>query len=130
MNVIGHGIDIVDLGTFARLVNDAETDFLSRCFTEAELAQFDASPDRLEHLAGRFAAKEAVAKALGSGFDGKVSPRDIEITNLASGAPTVRLSGGSLRHAARQGVKVWLLSIAHMPPSAIASAISLGMPTV
>lgn len=74
MAIIGYGVDLVELEQFTTLLNDVDSDFAQRCFTTAEMIDADAPAIRIQRLAGRFAAKEAVAKALGTGFDGKVSP--------------------------------------------------------
>ena len=126
MLIVAHGIDVINLPTFEQIAGDVDTDFIERCFTALEKSQFVGAHDQLEHLAGRFAAKEAIAKALGTGFDGEVSPLNIEIRNQASGVPEVQLTGGAARAATRIGAESWLLSIAHMRPTVIASAIGLG----
>ena len=126
MNIIGHGIDLIDLDKFGRLVDEPETDFLTRCFTTAERAYAEDGPNRIRRLAGRFAAKEAVAKALGTGFDGNVAPQDIEIKNQLSGPPEVVLHGAAADVAVNLGVMSWQLSISHADAVAMASVIALG----
>jgi holo-[acyl-carrier protein] synthase len=126
MNIIGHGIDLVDVEEMRRLVDDPAGHFLTRCFTEDERAAAGDGPSRLDRLAGRFAAKEAVLKALGTGFGGKIGFADVEILTLPSGAPSVVLHGGAAGAAAALGVIRWLLSTSHAGGSAIASAIALG----
>jgi holo-[acyl-carrier protein] synthase len=127
MEVIGHGIDIVDLQRFAGLLNESTGDFLSRCFTPAEQARAAEgnSSHQTESLAGKFAAKEAVAKALGSGFDGAIGPLNIEIASDTAGAPRVVLRDGAAELAAALGISSWRLSISHAGGVAIASAIAL-----
>lgn len=126
LNIIGHGIDLIELDNFARLVDEPESDFVVRCFTEAERAAAEDGPDRARRLAGRFAAKEAIAKALGTGFDGNVAPQEIEIRNLPSGRPEVVLHGAAADVAANLGISSWQLSISHADTAAVASAIALG----
>lgn len=126
MNIIGHGIDLVDVEEMRRLVDDPAGHFLTRCFTEDERAAAGDGPNRLHRLAGRFAAKEAVLKALGTGFGGKIGFADVDILTLPSGAPSVELHGGAAEAAAVLGVIRWLLSTSHAGGSAIASAIALG----
>ena len=126
MNIIGHGIDLVDVEEMRRLVDGPADHFLTRCFTENERAAAGDGPNRLDRLAGRFAAKEAVLKALGTGFDGKIGFADVEILTLPSGAPNLVLHGGASEAAAALGVMRWLLSTSHAGGSAIASAIALG----
>ncbi len=125
MNIIGHGIDLIDLDRFGRLVEQPDSDFVSRCFTDAERKDAESGPDRVQRLAGRFAAKEAVAKVLGTGFDGDVAPHEIEIRNRASGGPEVVLHGAAADVAAKFGITDWLLSISHADAAAVASAIAL-----
>lgn len=126
MNVIGHGIDVVDLEGLRRLLTD---DFLTRCYTDNERNSVSGSVNYVQRLAGKFAAKEAVAKALGTGFDGTVSPSDIEVINTASGRPSVILRGESATLAAQLNISRWLVSISHSETAAIASAIALSLET-
>jgi holo-[acyl-carrier protein] synthase len=126
MNIIGHGIDLVNVEEMRRLVDDPAGHLLTRCFTEDERAAAGDGPNRLDRLAGRFAAKEAVLKALGTGFGGKIGFADVEILTLPSGVPSVVLHGGAAEAATVLGVVHWLLSTSHAGGSAIASAIALG----
>src|SRR5450432_2715544 len=92
--LIGHGIDIVQTDRIRRMVEAHGEHFLGRVFTSAERAYADRSKKRrFEHLAGRFAAKEAVLKALGTGWRGGIAWTDVEIVNEASGRPGVHLMG-------------------------------------
>ena len=126
MILIGQGIDLIDLDKFARLVDDSESDFVERCFTVEERENAEGDPNRMQKLAGRFAAKEAVAKALGTGFNGRVTPMDIEIVSRPSGEPTVLLHGATEGVAGNLGITCWRLSISHSDTAAVASAIALG----
>lgn len=127
MEIQGHGIDVVDLERFKRLLDEPNGDFLSRCFTPAEQARVaDAEAShRRESLAGVFAAKEAVAKALGTGFDGRVGPESIEITFNSVGAPQVVLRAIASELAVNRGISTWLLSISHAGGIAVASVLGL-----
>ena len=78
-----------------------------------------------EHLAGRFAAKEAVLKVLGTGWRGAIAWTDIEILNETSGKPAVSLSGESQRIAATLAINRWMISISHIETHATASAIGI-----
>ena len=90
MPILGHGIDIVETARVKRLVDEHGQRFLDRCFTPAEQAYCAASPKRYyEHLAGRFAAKEAVLKVLGTGWRGGIMWTDIEVLKESSGQPRV-----------------------------------------
>lgn len=125
MDIIGHGIDLVDLESLRRLMDEPADHFVMRCFTESERASAGNGPNRLDRLAGRFAAKEAVMKALGTGFGGKIGFPDVEIRTLPSGAPEVVLHGGAAEAAAALGVGRLLVSTSHAGGLAIASVIAL-----
>jgi holo-[acyl-carrier protein] synthase len=125
MSIVGHGVDVVEVDRFAKLLADQEGDFVHRCFTAVEQAALRDSADQIMSLAGRFAAKEAIAKALGTGFTEVVSPLDIEIRDRQSGQPFVTLRGGAAEAAARMGVTQWHMSISHTSTVAIASAIAV-----
>ena len=100
-------------------------EFKRRAFTPSEI---DArrGPDLAVRLAGCFAAKEAVLKALGTGWSDGVAWTEVEIVHAPSGAPTVALSGCALEVAAERGVARWLLSLSHDGDYATATAIALG----
>src|SRR5436190_22120805 len=94
MPIIGHGIDIVETARIRRLVEHHREHFLDRCFTVREQMYCSRNPKRyLEHLAGRFAAKEAVLKVLGTGWRGGIAWTDIEILPAASGQLLLTLTG-------------------------------------
>ena len=131
MPILGHGIDIVETSRIKRLVDEHGQRFLDRCFTPAEQAYCAKNQKRyFEHLAGRFAAKEAVLKVLGTGWRGGIAWTDIEILNEPSGQPKIHLTGECARIAAEQGIVHWHVSISHIETHATASAIGLrGDPT-
>ena len=124
MRIVGHGIDIVETARIQQMVEQHGQHFLDRCFTPAEQAYCAASAKRrFEHLAGRFAAKEAVLKVLGTGWRGGIAWTDVEVTKEPSGQPTLRLSGECERLARELGITLWHLSISHIATHATASAI-------
>jgi holo-[acyl-carrier protein] synthase len=124
MPIIGHGIDIVETARIARMVDEHGEHFLSRVFTPLEQEYCARSKKRqMEHLAGRFAAKEAVLKVLGTGWRGGIAWTDIEIRSEASGQPKVVLTSECLRIATELGITRWHLSISHIETHATASAI-------
>ncbi len=125
MNVVAHGIDLVDCARLAEAIDRHGERFLRRVFTAAEREYCLARKRRIEHLAGRFAAKEAVLKVLGTGWRGGVQWTDIEVTNAPSGEPSVALCGRCAELAACRGVGRILLSITHIESHAMASAIGL-----
>ncbi|TIU26296.1 MAG: holo-[acyl-carrier-protein] synthase [Mesorhizobium sp.] len=126
MNVIGHGIDLVEVAELRRWVEDPRDPLIPRCFAQAELQEIGDGPDRIERLAGRFAAKEAVLKALGTGFGAGVAFTDVLINRAPGAPPEVQLTGGAAKAAAALGVNAWRLSISHSGGLAMASALALG----
>lgn len=127
MSVVAHGIDLVEIERIERMEREHAERFIDRCFSLAERDGADERPKRRhEFLAGRFAAKEAVLKALGSGWSGGIRWTDVEVVNERSGRPVVRLEGEAARIAAQQGVTEWVISISHTAGLAMASVIGLG----
>jgi holo-[acyl-carrier protein] synthase len=94
--IIGIGTDLVDIRRIEKTIARHGERFLNRIFTEAERERADRRANRIDTYAKRFAAKEACAKALGTGFRGGVFFRDLGVVNLPSGKPTLRLTGGAL----------------------------------
>jgi holo-[acyl-carrier protein] synthase len=94
--IIGIGSDLCDVRRIERVIDRYGDRFLDRIFTMAERHKADRRPTRIETYAKRFAAKEACAKALGTGFRRGVFWRDLGVVNLASGRPTMELAGGAL----------------------------------
>ena len=95
--ILGIGSDISDARRIAKVIERHGDRFLSRVFTDIERARAERRANRAETYAKRFAAKEACAKALGTGMRGGVWWRDMGVVNLPSGRPTMRLTGGALR---------------------------------
>lgn len=126
MSLIGHGIDIVETARIKRSVEEHGQHFLDRVYTPAEQAYCSKNGKRYyEHLAGRFAAKEAVLKVLGTGWRGGIAWTDIEIINEPSGQPKLTLTGESLRIASELNITQWHVSISHIETHATASAIGM-----
>jgi holo-[acyl-carrier protein] synthase len=126
MPIVGHGIDIVETSRIRKLCEEHEQRFLDRCYTPLEQAYCSRNPKRIfEHLAGRFAAKEAVMKVIRVGWQGGVAWTDIEIRPEPSGQPTVHLSGEAERLAKELDIQRWHVSISHIETHATASAIGL-----
>jgi holo-[acyl-carrier protein] synthase len=95
--IIGIGSDVVDVRRIERTIERHGARFLERIFTETERARAERRANRVETYAKRFAAKEACAKALGTGLRRGVFWRDMGVINLPSGRPTMKLAGGALR---------------------------------
>ena len=126
MPILGHGIDIVETRRIAELLENHGERFLERCFTPAEREYCYRNTKRhIEHLAGRFAAKEAVLKVLGTGWRGGIAWTDIEVTKESSGQPRIKLTGECQRIATELGIAHWHISISHITTHATASAIGL-----
>jgi holo-[acyl-carrier protein] synthase len=126
VNIVGHGIDLVDIAEVQRWIDDPRDPLIPRCFVQEELDEVGDGPDRVERLAGRLAAKEAVLKALGTGFGAGVAFSDVIIHRLAGAPPEVRLMGGAAKAATGLGIAGWYLSISHAGAMAMASAIAIG----
>ena len=95
--IIGMGSDLTDIRRIEKVIGKHGERFLERIFTEAERVRAERKAKRVETYAKRFAAKEACAKALGTGIRGGVWWRDMGVVNMPSGRPTMKLTGGALR---------------------------------
>ena len=125
MEIVAHGIDLVDFPRIEEMVKRHGERFVNRIFTAAEQAYSQASKNGTEKLAGRFAAKEAILKLIGTGWRGKIAWTDIEIVNTPTGQPEVKLSGEVEKIAAKLGIKHISVSITHTGNFAIASAVAM-----
>ncbi len=121
---IAHGIDLVDFPRIQEMVDRHGKHFLDRVFTPYEQGYAE-KKYKAEKLAGRFAAKEAVLKMLGTGWRGKIAWTDIEVVNNPVGQPQVNLHGEVEHIAAQQGISSIALSITHTANFAIASAVAI-----
>jgi holo-[acyl-carrier protein] synthase len=120
--VIGVGTDLVEVARFRQALRRTPG-LRTRCFTEAERAYAERRSDPVERLAARFAAKEAVMKALGVGL-GACGFTDIEVVRAESGQPAVRLHGTAAALAAERGVTSWHLSLTHTDTAAHALVVA------
>jgi holo-[acyl-carrier protein] synthase len=125
MEIIAHGIDLVDCPRIAEMVERHGGRFINRIFTKAEQAYAKSTRNETEKLAGRFAAKEAILKLVGTGWRGKIAWTDIEIINNAMGQPEVTLTGEVEKIAEKLGISHVSVSITHTANFAIASAVAL-----
>ncbi|MCJ2122240.1 holo-ACP synthase [Methylobacterium sp. J-077] len=132
--IIGIGSDLCDIDRIARTLARHGDRFTHRVFTDGERARCDHRAARAPGYARRFAAKEACAKALGTGLSNGVFWRDMEVVNLPSGQPTLRLSGGAAARLAEMlppGHEGRLhVSLTDDPPMAQAFVIIEALPTV
>ena len=118
---IAVGIDIIEVDRVRKVFEHHGERFLKRVFTESEVRQ---CRGRAEKLAGRFAAKEAISKALGTGIHG-VAWREMEVVQLRSGRPSVRLHGNAKRRAEQLGLSAFDVSMADLAHLSIAIAIAV-----
>jgi holo-[acyl-carrier protein] synthase len=116
------GVDLVDVGRIVSLLDRYGARFAHRVFTDREL---EACKGRPERLAARFAAKEAVSKALGTGI-GQVAWREIEVVSDSSGRPELRLDGRAGELAAELGLHLWSVSLSHTQGQAVAFVVAAG----
>jgi holo-[acyl-carrier protein] synthase len=123
-DVLRSGVDLIEIERIRRAVDRHGDRFLARVYTPREVVQ---SCGRMESLAGKFAAKEAAAKALGTGvWRNGIGWLDIEVyKDMASGAPELLLHGAAAARAAGLGLGIWSLSISHDRSHAIAFVIAL-----
>ena len=125
MNIIGIGLDATDLPRIAETLKRYGDRFLHRIFTEREIAYCTRRRDPVPHLAGRFAAKEAAMKALGTGHSHGVLWRDVEVVRRG-GPPQLQLHGGAARRAERMQVRRSLVTITHSQTLALAEVMLFG----
>jgi holo-[acyl-carrier protein] synthase len=125
MNILGLGFDATDIPRIAAALERYGDRFLHRVFTDGEIAYCTRRRNPAPHLAGRFAAKEAVMKALGTGHSRGVLWKDIEVIRV-SGPPQLRLQGGAAARADRMRVRSSLLTITHAETLAMAQVLLLG----
>lgn len=121
--IIGIGVDIVDVERIRKITRKFGDKFLEKVFTGNEIHYCKQKADRTLHLAGRFAVKEAMFKALGTGWRFGITWRDIEVRNNTIGAPTVKLSGKALEYARQANADNIYVSISHDGSFAVASVV-------
>ena len=121
--MIGIGTDILELGRIAAVVERQGERFMERILTPIERSEYAASTQPVRLLAKRFAAKEAVVKAIGTGIGNGVSWQDISVQHDALGAPQVVLTGGAQARAAELGGSKVLLSLADEKDYVVAFAV-------
>ena len=126
MTVLALGLDLAEVDRIRGLLERSGDTFKARVFTAEESAYCDSHADPAIHYAARWAAKEAVAKALGTGFTEGVSWADIAITRTPAGAPQVELAGATAAKAAALGIQRWHLALTHTKTTAAASVVGIG----
>ena len=126
LQIIGVGTDIIECLRIAQMIDRHGELFIRRVYTDHEIAYCSTKKAATQHYAGRWAAKEAVLKALGTGWVRGISWRDVEVRHKPGGAPTVALRGGAKEVLERSGITRMHISISHCRSHAIAYAIAEG----
>lgn len=124
--VIAIGTDIIECSRIAGMIEKHGDTFVHRVFTSGEIDYCSNKKTACQHFAGRWAAKEAVMKTLGTGWGQGVQWTDIELVRGSTGTPSIRLSGQAAQIAARLGIDHVLISISHTEGYAIAFATAVG----
>ena len=124
--ILGTGVDLAEVGRIRAAIARYGRRFVERIYTPAEIAYVERKANRFERYAGRFAAKEAGMKAIGTGWRHGVRWQDFEVANLPSGRPTLKLHGEAARIAEHLGVKLISLSITHTAELGMAHVILEG----
>lgn len=126
MRIIGIGTDIVECLRIAQMIERHGELFLNRVYTQAEIGYCSARAAATQHYAGRWAAKESVLKAMGTGWARGIRWVDIEIRNDEGGRPSIALGGGAREICERLGVCEMHISISHCRTFATAHAVACG----
>ena len=121
--IVGTGTDLAEVPRIREAIERFGRRFVERIYTPGEIAYVERKANRFERYAGRFAAKEAGMKAIGTGWRRGVRWRDFEVANLPSGKPTLRFHGEAARIAAALGVRSVSLSITHTSDLGMAMVI-------
>lgn len=128
MNVLGIGTDIIECLRIAQMIQRHGEQFINRVYTPHEIQYCQARKQSTQHYAGRWAAKEAILKALGTGWRRGISWRDVEIRTETSGKPYVVLRGGAREVCNELGISEVLISISHCRSHATAYAVAVSQP--
>jgi holo-[acyl-carrier protein] synthase len=126
MSILGIGVDFVECARIEHSLERFGDRFLHRIFTEGEIAYSTSMKYPARHLAARFAAKEAVSKAFGTGIGKAIGWRDIDVQKKPSGEPFLVLGGGAQSLANERGIKRSLITLSHTDHHAIAMIVLEG----
>jgi holo-[acyl-carrier protein] synthase len=126
MTILGVGMDIVETKRIAESIERFGDRFLHRVFLDGEVAYCQSMKFPHLHLAARFAAKEAISKAFGTGIGSEMGWRDLEIVREPNGAPRVQLHGKAEAYAKARGVHAVHISLSHTAQYGAASAVVVG----
>jgi holo-[acyl-carrier protein] synthase len=125
MQIVGIGTDIVECARIGRMIERHGEYFIERVFTAREIEYCRSHKTQVERFAGRWAAKEAILKALGTGWRRGISWLDMEVRNDTSGRPVVSLGGGARKRARELRITDMLVSISHCRSYATAYALAV-----
>ncbi len=128
MHVLGIGTDIIEVARIGQMIEKHDELFLRRVYTAAEIDYCAGRKAAMQHYAGRWAAKEAALKALGTGWAKGIQWTDLEVANLPGGKPELRIHGAASRIAAEMGIFEMQISLSHCRAFAVAYVIALGEP--
>ena len=126
MDILGIGTDIIECPRIGRMIEQHGELFLRRVYTEREIGYCQARKHAIEHFAGRWAAKEAILKAIGTGWARGVSRTELEVRHGRDGGPRVLVRGRAKEVAVRRGIGDILITIAHCRTYATAYALAVG----
>ena len=124
--ILGIGVDIIECLRIAQMIERHGEMFISRVYTEYEIQYCQVRKAATQHFAGRWAAKEAILKSLGTGWQKGISWRDLEVRNDVAGKPIVALRGGARDVCETRGIADILVSISHCRSHAVAYATAIG----
>ena len=123
--IVGIGTDITECLRIARMIERHGELFINRVYTPPEIEYCGRRAQATQHYTGRWAAKEAVLKALGTGWRRGITWRDVEVLNQPSGRPIVNLRGGAKEVAEKLGITKMLITISHCRTHATAYALAV-----
>lgn len=125
-NVVGIGTDIIECSRIADMIEKHDALFLERVYTEWEIEYCSGRKSAVQHYAGRWAAKEAILKSMGTGWAKGIAWTDIEIKNAMGGKPSVSLHGAAREWCDQLGIAEVMISISHCNSHATAFATAVG----
>jgi holo-[acyl-carrier protein] synthase len=126
MQIVGIGTDIIECPRIGKMIENHGELFLRRVYTDREIRYCHAKKHAIEHFAGRWAAKEAILKAMGTGRSDGIAWTHVEVRNGHDGRPRVMVCGVARETARKRGIADILISISHCRTYATAYAIALG----
>ena len=126
MNILGIGTDIIEVDRIGQMIDKHDDLFLRRVFTPLEIEYCGGRKSAMQHYAGRWAAKEAALKALGTCWSRGIKWTDMEVSNLMGGKPELRIHGVASEIATEMGIQEMQISISHCQSYAVAYVIAIG----